>query len=267
MAKKDEEVQQKEQMIEPLISVLHKFNGVAKLQYIEKALKELPAEEYPEVFEIAKNYKKKGSYNAFVGDVLEAYSSDSSDFDGTKPDLFRSVYGMASRKGIWALREIPKDIVSSKLSEERLLEQETDVLCEVKVRLEQGKFRTALLNKYKACPLTGINIPSFLIASHIKPWAKSKVREKLDINNGILLAVHLDKLFDVGDISFDNDGLLICQSDEIENLLTEHFKIKTNQLELNNQMRTYLEWHRKYFGFDKNKDKSQNKQYIYFQLK
>jgi len=46
-----------------------------------------------------------------------------------------------------------------------------------------------------------------LRASHIKPWAQCESDvERLDVFNGLLLAPHLDALFDGGWISFDDDG-------------------------------------------------------------
>jgi len=56
------------------------------------------------------------------------------------------------------------------------------------------------------CRLTGVTDRRFLRASHIKPWSKSDSREKLDGNNGLLLAPHIDHLFDKGFISFEDDG-------------------------------------------------------------
>lgn len=48
-----------------------------------------------------------------------------------------------------------------------------------------------------------------LRASHIKPWRHSSPRERPDPDNGLLLAVHVDGLFDRGLISFDDNGAII----------------------------------------------------------
>lgn len=78
-----------------------------------------------------------------------------------------------------------------------------------KRRLTQSKFREKVVRFWGVCAVTGVNEPSYLIASHIKPWQLSTDREKLDGENGLLLAPTLDKLFDMGHISFDESGLLI----------------------------------------------------------
>ncbi len=48
-----------------------------------------------------------------------------------------------------------------------------------------------------------------MTASHIKPWSKSNDFEKIDGNNGLLLAPHIDRLFDRGYISFDDNGVVM----------------------------------------------------------
>jgi predicted restriction endonuclease len=60
--------------------------------------------------------------------------------------------------------------------------------------------------------VTGVTDQALLVASHIKPWAQSKDREKLDGCNGLLLSPHVDRLFDRGLITFSDDGALIRSS-------------------------------------------------------
>jgi hypothetical protein len=80
----------------------------------------------------------------------------------------------------------------------------------VKQRVGQDKFREGLEIVWgNRCPVTGIDHHSFLVASHIKPWADSDDRERLDPHNGILLAVHIDRLFDGGWITFDTVGIMV----------------------------------------------------------
>ena len=79
----------------------------------------------------------------------------------------------------------------------------------VKARVGQGLYRSRVEMLETGCRLTGITDRRFLRASHIKPWSKSDSREKLDGNNGLLLAPHIDHLFDKGFISFGDDGSLL----------------------------------------------------------
>jgi putative restriction endonuclease len=78
----------------------------------------------------------------------------------------------------------------------------------IKARVGQGLFRSRVELLEPMCRLTGLSDRRFLRASHIKPWSKSTDSEKLDGANGLLLAPHVDHLFDKGFISFDDDGQL-----------------------------------------------------------
>ena len=91
----------------------------------------------------------------------------------------------------------------------------------VKARVNQGVFRDKLLKKYSKCCLCGVSDTSFLIASHIKPWAESNDTEKLDIENTLLLCPVHDALFDKGFISFDARGRIKISKklDEMEQAL------------------------------------------------
>lgn len=76
-------------------------------------------------------------------------------------------------------------------------------------RVGQGAFRAAVLAREPACRLTGVSLPRCLVASHIKPWAVCVGAEHLDGANGLMLAPHVDFLFDTGLISFTDDGHLL----------------------------------------------------------
>ena len=69
-------------------------------------------------------------------------------------------------------------------------------------RVGQGLFRKRVLTFEKTCRVTGVGDSRFLIASHIKPWRVSEKLERLDGNNGLMLAPHIDRLFDRGFITF-----------------------------------------------------------------
>lgn len=77
----------------------------------------------------------------------------------------------------------------------------------VLARYGQGVFRSRVFEFGRSCRLTHIENPQLLIASHIKPWRLcSTAAERLDGANGLLLAPHVDRLFDRGLISFSNSG-------------------------------------------------------------
>jgi len=95
--------------------------------------------------------------------------------------------------------------------EQQNIEGRTDIGPTIKRQLVnsrrgQGIFKANVRLNERCCRLTGETDPTLLIASHIKPWADSSDQEKLDGCNGLLLSPHVDRLFDKGLISFQNDG-------------------------------------------------------------
>jgi hypothetical protein len=76
-----------------------------------------------------------------------------------------------------------------------------------KARVGQGRFRQVLLELWGSrCAVTGVEMPSLLTASHIKPWRSASNAERLDPHNGLLVLPQYDRLFDRGFISFSDDG-------------------------------------------------------------
>lgn len=81
-----------------------------------------------------------------------------------------------------------------------------------RARIGQGKYREMLLEECMFCPITLINEEKLLVASHIKPWAASNDKEKIDPKNGLLLSSLYDRLFDQGFITFTDDKKMIVSN-------------------------------------------------------
>ena len=118
-----------------------------------------------------------------------------------------------------------------------------------KSRKGQGKFRKRVCEIEPRCRVTGItnNSSHYRIASHIKPWSCSNNQERLDGNNGLLLAPHIDRLFDKGLISFENDGtLLISRRADTESLRLMGVPVDEsfNAGDFSQQQQHYLKYHR-----------------------
>lgn len=80
----------------------------------------------------------------------------------------------------------------------------------VRQRVGQALFREMLMEYWDGrCAVTGLAVPELLRASHAKPWKDATDAERLDVYNGLLLAVHLDALFDRGLLTFADDGTAI----------------------------------------------------------
>ena len=79
----------------------------------------------------------------------------------------------------------------------------------VKARVGQGRFRDELREHWGTCAVTGVADPDLLRASHIIPWSKASIQDRTNPFNGLLLAVHIDALFEAGLISFADSGRII----------------------------------------------------------
>ena len=114
-----------------------------------------------------------------------------------------------------------------------------------KARLGQGKYRKELISLWEGCSVTGIMQENLLIASHIKPWSDSNNKERVDKFNGFLLLPTLDKLFDKGFISFNDNGIIIISrqinKEDFDILnINENMKIKIFSENI-----PYLQYHQK----------------------
>lgn len=85
------------------------------------------------------------------------------------------------------------------------LESEEEKKTLTRARVGQGKYREELLKLCPFCPITLVSDDRLLIASHIKPWAKSNDFEKTDPLNGFMLTPTFDFMFDRGFLSFTDD--------------------------------------------------------------
>ena len=119
----------------------------------------------------------------------------------------------------------------------------------INARVGQGEYRNKLLEECPFCPFTMVNDERLLIASHIKPWAKSNDVEKIDPKNGFMFTPTYDKLFDKGFITFNNDKTLIV-SPWISPMNQKRLGIFSGKnlpmLPMDEKREVYLKYHREY---------------------
>lgn len=135
---------------------------------------------------------------------------------------------------------------------------ETTTRRETEVRTKQRLFRERLIVVEKGCRLTGIEDLRFLRASHIKPWADSTHSERVDGENGLLLAPHADLLFDRGWISFSSSGRLLISNglpSDVQVRLGLTLDASLRYGEFSRKQVSFLEFHR-HMVFDKRRSPS-----------
>lgn len=103
----------------------------------------------------------------------------------------------------------------------------------IKARVNQSFFRSTILSSYNfKCCITGLSIPDFLVASHIKPWAKDK-ENRINPRNGLCLNSIHDKAFDKGFITITPDYKILVSKffddHSNEQVVNDFFKKYENQ--------------------------------------
>ncbi|WP_329854495.1 HNH endonuclease signature motif containing protein [Stenotrophomonas pavanii] len=129
---------------------------------------------------------------------------------------------------------------------------------ETEVRTKQRLFRERLIGVEKGCRLTGIEDLRFLRTSHIKPWADSSQDERVDGENGLLLAPHADLLFDRGWISFSSSGRILVSNhlpSNIKDRLGLNLDASLRHRVFSPKQVSFLEFHR-HMVFDKRRSPS-----------
>ena len=142
-------------------------------------------------------------------------------------------------------REIRQADISSRVGEGRVMLTTT--------RIGQNFFRTAVLSAYNGrCCITGLSLPTLLIASHIVPWRHDSAN-RVNPRNGLLLSALHDKAFDSGFITIRDDMTVQVSNthritnDEFFSESIEYYEGKPISLpEKFAPDRSFLSYHREY---------------------
>lgn len=112
-------------------------------------------------------------------------------------------------------------------------------------RRGQGIFRHNVRINEPRCRVTGTANVTHLRASHIKPWKDSSDREKVSGSNGLLLAPHVDHLFDRGWIAFSDKGSLLI-ANSLDKGVLDQWSIDPDREvgSFRDEQQEFLEYHR-----------------------
>jgi hypothetical protein len=137
------------------------------------------------------------------------------------------------------VRELDDDIAEARIAGSTFREQL------VRARRGQGVFRANVLLQEQYCRVTRVDEPRHLKASHIKPWRDASDAERLDGANGLLLAPHIDHLFDGGYLTFSTSQQVVIVP-EVRETLLDAWGIDAGQRvdEFTREQQAYLDYHR-----------------------
>ena len=165
------------------------------------------------------------------------------------PELAMALLALADERDVSEplhdlVQEEPELSAEMAMVPDRML-SETQRRQVVLARRGQGLFKANLRLRESRCRVTGTIAIEHLRASHIKPWSQSTNEERLDGDNGLLLAPHVDHLFDYGWISFDDDGRLLISPELAPEVVSRwHLTVDDSPRPLNAKQRHYLQYHR-----------------------
>lgn len=122
-----------------------------------------------------------------------------------------------------------------------------------KTRTVQGEFRRGLFgNVPHRCPICGFHFDKFLVASHIKPYAKcDDTYDAMNPHNGLLLCPVCDKLFESANyITIDSRSGRVIYDPELESesdfdYIKGDKSIRAQYVRC--ERRHYLDWHNQEF--------------------
>lgn len=136
--------------------------------------------------------------------------------------------------------EVLEQDVEAILTDENLAPTEKSTY--ISARVGQGRYRKDLIGFWEGCAVTGYSDVRLLVASHIKPWRTSDNIERLDTYNGLLLLPNLDKAFDLGFITFTEQGRIIV-SNQLEDAGTLGIE-SSMRIQLKEPHQPYMAYHR-----------------------
>lgn len=113
------------------------------------------------------------------------------------------------------------------------------------------------------CMLEGLSYP-VLIASHIKPYSHCKNDEhaQFDVNNGLLLSKNTDSLFDLGYMTFDNQGIIIPSRVLNSDMVAYLAQFRLHPDFINPKRMEYMDYHRNVV-FEKRYSTNNVKKYVF----
>jgi len=84
--------------------------------------------------------------------------------------------------------------------------------------MDQRIFRKALLKAYSGkCCICELSVEELLEASHIKPYSECTNKERISVNNGLLLCANHHKLYDNEIIKINSDYKIIVNNIDLNN--------------------------------------------------
>lgn len=156
-----------------------------------------------------------------------------------------------------SLADLKLAMLDDVVGDQPLSESEKQQYIETAVRTRnqavQTQFRKALFeNNEHVCPICGFSFERFLIASHIRPYAKCEdTYDAINHYNGLLLCPNHDKLFEDAKymtIEYNTGKIILSQEAQVSKDYGCLSGMSIHKNYIQNERRHYLEWHNERFA-------------------
>ncbi len=156
-----------------------------------------------------------------------------------------------------SLAELKLAMLDDKIGDRVMNENERQQYIETSVRTRnkavQTQFRKALFeNNAHVCPICGFSFEKFLIASHIKPYAKCEdTYDAINHFNGLLLCPNHDRLFEDAKymtIEYNTGRIVLSKEAETSRDYGNLLGLSISKNYINSERRHYLQWHNRRFA-------------------
>ncbi|MGD0348788.1 MAG: HNH endonuclease [Verrucomicrobiota bacterium] len=149
-----------------------------------------------------------------------------------------------------SLEKDDKSELLSIIQEARL--DATSKQVQIQMRLGHHRFRRLVIGRWQGCcAVTGVDI--LVDAAHIKPWRIASNFDRINPYNGIALSSLYHRAFDLGYISFGDDGSILVSEKYRERLLRMGMNLSVKISGLTDDHQLYLDHHRKHLFQDHKK--------------
>jgi putative restriction endonuclease len=197
---------------------------------------------------------RKGMGNASALD-REIWHDLQENWDGGALDAAAEYERLAAQHGIKADRDLIDD--DGALNDAPTFEDGKTRAAVVQVRVNQARFRKAVLSSYNAtCCISGLQHEMLVIASHIVPWSQD-TQNRLNPQNGLCLSALHDRAYDQGLLTVMPDFTVrvsprLKSSDEHSYMAESLGRFDGQPIRFPDRFGpapAFLEWHARHFGF------------------
>jgi predicted restriction endonuclease len=197
---------------------------------------------------------RKGMGNASALD-REIWHDLQENWDGVALDAAAEYERLAAQHGIKADQDLIDEAAA--LDDTPTFEDGKTRAAVVQVRVNQARFRQAVLSSYNAtCCISGLQHEKLVIASHIVPWSED-TRNRLNPQNGLCLSALHDRAYDQGLLTVMPDFTVrvsphLKSSDEHSYMAESLGRFDGQPIRFPDRFGpapVFLEWHARHFGF------------------